>query len=130
MRNNNSCVHVWWPWPLTYNLASRSWHFLMSRARSFEILFKSTMRIRSYGLDKLGRTPDKKRHNIIRPIWRRAYKNARIVRQTMITEVCRVCNCQGCCSSGCLLTSRNSLCDCRLLLQTIWRLGGGGGVQR
>jgi hypothetical protein len=36
--------------------------------QSCEILFKSTKKIRSYGLDKLGRTPDGQRHNIIRPV--------------------------------------------------------------
>jgi hypothetical protein len=33
--------------------------------QSCEILFKSTMKIRSYGLDKLGRTPDGQHHDII-----------------------------------------------------------------
>jgi hypothetical protein len=42
--------------------------------QSCEILFKCTKRIRSYGLDKLGRTQDGQRHNIIRPAWRWAYK--------------------------------------------------------
>jgi hypothetical protein len=41
-----------------------------------EILFKSTKRIRSYGSDKLGRTPDGQRPNIIRPVWRRRIKSA------------------------------------------------------
>jgi hypothetical protein len=36
--------------------------------QSCEILFKSTKRIRSYGLDKLGRMPDAQRHNLIRPV--------------------------------------------------------------
>jgi hypothetical protein len=40
-----------------------------------EIFFKSTKRIRSYGSDNLGLTPDGQRHNIIRPVWRQAYKN-------------------------------------------------------
>ena len=51
-----------------------------------EILFRSTKRFRSYGPDKLFRTDairrtpdtgrtDGQRHNIIRPVWRRAYKN-------------------------------------------------------
>jgi hypothetical protein len=34
--------------------------------QSCEILLKSTERIRSYGLDKLSRTPDGQCHNIIR----------------------------------------------------------------
>jgi hypothetical protein len=50
-------------WPIT--LDQKSWHFLRFRATISEILFKSTQRIRSYGLGKLGRKPDGQRHNII-----------------------------------------------------------------
>jgi hypothetical protein len=44
--------------------------------QSCEILFKSTMQIRNYSSDKLGRTPDGLHHKIIRPVWRRMYKKS------------------------------------------------------
>jgi hypothetical protein len=48
--------------------------------QSSEILFISTKRIRSYGLDKLGRTQDGQRHIIIRHVWRQEYKNVKFIR--------------------------------------------------
>jgi hypothetical protein len=59
-------------WPITLDQGHDT--SLDPRQLSCEILFKSTMRIRNYGLDKLWLTPDGQRHNIIHPVWRQAYK--------------------------------------------------------
>ena len=45
------CISASWPWPWRYDLESRSWHTLWSWTQLWEILSRSNMAVKSYGLD-------------------------------------------------------------------------------